>query len=228
MASTIAAITTGTGGVVTTADATGNLNLLSGTTTVLSIASTGATVTGTFGLNGSTSGTATIVASAVAGTPTLTLPTVTGTLTTSGVPSGTILEFGGTSAPTGYLGCDGASVLRATYPDLFTAIGTTWGSADGTHFNVPDFRRRVPVGSGGTGTATLANSVGSTGGVEGFTLTGSQLPQYTTAISGGTGFADTGTLIGNTSPYSLFYASGGPSAIPIIQPSAVVLKIIKT
>ena len=46
MASTIAAITTGTGGVVTTADATGNLNLLSGTTTVLSIASTGATVTG--------------------------------------------------------------------------------------------------------------------------------------------------------------------------------------
>ena len=80
MASTIAAITTGTGGVVTTADATGNLNLLSGTTTVLSVASTGATVSGTLGINGSTSGTATIVTPAAAGTPTLTLPTTTGTL----------------------------------------------------------------------------------------------------------------------------------------------------
>ena len=204
---------------------------------------------------GDTSGSITLQAPAVSGSSVITLPAATGTFITTtggvtpgttgnlltsngttwtsvaapaGVPSGTILEFGGTSAPTGYLGCDGASVLRATYPDLFTAIGTTWGSADGTHFNVPDFRRRVPVGSGGTGTATLANSVGSTGGVEGFTLTGSQLPQYTAAIGGGTGFADTGTLIGNNSPYTLFYASGGPSAIPIIQPSAVVLKIIKT
>jgi microcystin-dependent protein len=147
----------------------------------------------------------------------------------AGVPAGTILEYGGTSAPTGYLGCDGAAVSRSTYATLFTAISTTWGVGDGsTTFNVPDFRRRVPVGSGGTGTATLANSVGSTGGVEGFTLTGSQLPQYTASIGGGTGFADTGTLIGSTSPYSLFYASGAPSAIPIIQPSAVVLKIIKT
>ena len=54
MASTIAAITTGTGGVVTTADATGNLNLLSGTTTVVSIASTGATVTGALSATGIT------------------------------------------------------------------------------------------------------------------------------------------------------------------------------
>jgi len=160
---------------------------------------------------------------------TLTLPTVTGTLTTSGVPSGTILDYGGTSAPTGYLGCDGAAVSRTTYATLFTAISTTWGVGDGTTtFNVPDFRRRVPVGSGGTGTATLANSVGSTGGVEGFTLTGSQLPQYTAAIGGGTGFADTGTLIGSSSPYTLFYANSPASAIPIIQSSAVVLKIIKT
>ena len=151
------------------------------------------------------------------------------TPSSAGIPAGTILEFGGTSAPSGYLGCDGAAVSRSTYATLFTAISTTWGVGDGsTTFNVPDFRRRVPVGSGGTGTATLANSVGSTGGVEGFTLTGSQLPQYTASIGGGTGFADTGTLIGSTVPYSLFYASGAPSAIPIIQPSAVVLKIIKT
>ena len=47
---------------------------------------------------------------------------------------------------------------------MFTAIGTTYGSADGTHFNVPDARGRVPVGyaaSGGhTDVATLGNNDG--------------------------------------------------------------------
>lgn len=63
-------------------------------------------------------------------------------------PSGSLVAYGGASAPTGYLLCDGASVLRATYPTLFTAIGTTYGSVDGTHFNVPDLKGRVPVGKG--------------------------------------------------------------------------------
>ena len=44
--------------------------------------------------------------------------------------------------------CDGASLLRADYVDLFGIIGTTYGSADGTHFNLPDLRGRVPVGKG--------------------------------------------------------------------------------
>ena len=46
MASTIAAITTGTGGVVTTADSSGDLSLLSGATTVVAVTSTGVAVTG--------------------------------------------------------------------------------------------------------------------------------------------------------------------------------------
>ena len=54
MASTIAAITTGVGGVVTTADATGNLSLLSGTTTVVAVTSAGASVTGTLAVSGVT------------------------------------------------------------------------------------------------------------------------------------------------------------------------------
>ncbi len=52
MASTIAAITTGVGGVVTTADASGNLSLLSGTTTVVDVTSAGASVTGTLSATG--------------------------------------------------------------------------------------------------------------------------------------------------------------------------------
>ncbi len=56
------------------------------------------------------------------------------------VPVGTIVAFGGTVAPAGWVFCDGSSVLRSTYSNLFTVIGTAFGAADGTHFNVPDLR----------------------------------------------------------------------------------------
>lgn len=50
--------------------------------------------------------------------------------------------------PTGWLECDGASLLRTDYPALFTALGTQWGAVDSTHFNIPDYRSRVPMGQG--------------------------------------------------------------------------------
>ena len=53
---------------------------------------------------------------------------------------GIILPFAGNGAiPNGYLLCDGSAVSRTMFPDLFTAIGTTYGSGDGsTTFNLPD------------------------------------------------------------------------------------------
>ena len=73
---------------------------------------------------------------------------------------GTIQMYGGSAAPTGYVLCDGASLLRAgTYAALFDVLGTTYGSADGTHFNVPDLRGRVPVGVG-TGTGGGSSGTG--------------------------------------------------------------------
>lgn len=57
-----------------------------------------------------------------------------------GVPAGSILPFGGTTAPGGFLMCDGTSYSNASYPNLFSAIGTAYGAADGSHFNVPDLR----------------------------------------------------------------------------------------
>lgn len=54
MASTIAAVTTSGGGVVTTADASGNLNLLAGTTTVVALTTAGAAVSGTLSATGIT------------------------------------------------------------------------------------------------------------------------------------------------------------------------------
>ena len=52
MASTIAAITTTGGGIVQTADASGNLSLLSGTTTIVAVTADGATVTGALAVSG--------------------------------------------------------------------------------------------------------------------------------------------------------------------------------
>lgn len=71
-------------------------------------------------------------------------------------PSGMVSPYAGSAAPDGWLLCNGASLLRATYPDLFTAIGTTFGAADGTHFNVPDMRGRSPLG---VGTGTYAEAI---------------------------------------------------------------------
>ena len=57
------------------------------------------------------------------------------------VPSGTVHLFATTTAPTGYLECDGSNVSRTTYADLFAVIGTTWGAGDGSStFALPDLR----------------------------------------------------------------------------------------
>tara|TARA_R110000796_G_scaffold109198_1_gene220541 strand:- start:1866 stop:2684 length:819 start_codon:yes stop_codon:yes gene_type:complete len=56
-------------------------------------------------------------------------------------PSGTVIQFAGSSAPAGYLKANGNAVSRTTYAALFAAIGTTYGTGDGsTTFNLPDLR----------------------------------------------------------------------------------------
>jgi len=73
-------------------------------------------------------------------------------------PAGTIITFGGASAPTGYLACDGSAVSRTTYADLFAALSTTWGTGDGsTTFNVPDLRGAFLRGTGSHGTQNMAD-----------------------------------------------------------------------
>jgi len=61
--------------------------------------------------------------------------------------TGQIVMTGRSSAPTGWLECNGAAVSRTTYASLFTAISTTWGVGDGsTTFNLPDMRGEFPRG----------------------------------------------------------------------------------
>ncbi|UXY16724.1 phage tail protein [Chitiniphilus purpureus] len=58
-----------------------------------------------------------------------------------GVPPGAIVPFPMTSAPAGWLKCNGAAVSRTAYAALFAVIGTLYGSGDGsTTFNLPDLR----------------------------------------------------------------------------------------
>jgi phage-related tail fiber protein len=57
------------------------------------------------------------------------------------VPAGAVFYLATSTAPTGYLKANGAAVSRTTYADLFAAVGTTYGSGDGsTTFNLPDLR----------------------------------------------------------------------------------------
>lgn len=58
-----------------------------------------------------------------------------------GVPAGSVSCFAHSTVPSGWLECNGAAVSRSTYATLFAAIGTTWGTGNGsTTFNVPDCR----------------------------------------------------------------------------------------
>lgn len=71
-------------------------------------------------------------------------------------PIGTILAFGGATAPSGWLLCQGQAVSRTTYSELFAIIGTAFGAGDGsTTFNLPDLREAVPKGAGLQGLNTV-------------------------------------------------------------------------
>lgn len=109
-------------------------------------------------------------------------------------PPGAITIFAGSTAPSGYLLCDGTAISRTTYSALFAITSTTYGVGNGsTTFNLPDLRTRVPVGKNASGTfATL----GATGGAETHILNEAQMPSH----------------IHSVNPPSANFTSGGVSA----------------
>lgn len=117
-------------------------------------------------------------------------------------PVGSITMFGGSSAPSGWLICDGSSLLRASYAALFTVIGVVYGSADGTHFTLPDLRGRVGLGVGdSTATGHTAHTLGQVGGEETHTMTTGELVAHTHTTKGKNttaGAATTLFVTGNT------------------------------
>lgn len=64
-------------------------------------------------------------------------------------PAGTVCWSARSTAPTGYLICDGSAVSRSLYAKLFSAIGTAFGNGDGsTTFTLPDLRAAFIRGAG--------------------------------------------------------------------------------
>tara|TARA_R100000808_G_scaffold12077_1_gene30453 strand:+ start:1252 stop:2460 length:1209 start_codon:yes stop_codon:yes gene_type:complete len=87
------------------------------------------------------------------------------------MPTGAIVPFGGSSAPTGFLLCSGQAVSRSTYSALFGVISTTYGAGDeSSTFNLPDLRGRVVAGQDDMGGSSADRLTGLTGGVDGDTL----------------------------------------------------------
>ena len=63
------------------------------------------------------------------------------------VPIGTMLPYAGGEVPEGFLLCNGASLSRTEYPELFAAIGDRWGSDSSSTFKLPDSHHRVFEGT---------------------------------------------------------------------------------
>ena len=120
-----------------------------------------------------------------------------------------ILSYVPAPVPTGWLECRGQSLSRTTYAALFNVIGATWGSANASSFNLPNFARRVLVGRGGTGTTTLGNAVGNTGGAETVTLAVSHMPAHTHTVSISSTDAHTHSFLGTGSSGSARTNSAG-------------------
>lgn len=92
-------------------------------------------------------------------------------------PSGNVQLTARATAPSGWVLCDGASYLRTgAYANLFAAIGTTYGAVDGTHFNVPNLKGRVPVGVDAS--QTEFDALGETGGAKAVQLQASEMPVH--------------------------------------------------
>lgn len=170
---------------------------------------------------------------------------------------GMIFDYAGSTAPTGFLFCDGAAVSRTTFARLFAVIGTTFGAGDGTTtFNLPDLRGRVVAGRdnmGGTAANRLTNSgtgnpgvngstLGAVGGADRHALTETQMPLHAhdTNQSGNFGninFGTSGSALtrnqvtptgGGAEAGQLTSQAGSGQAHPNVQPTIVLNKVIKT
>lgn len=156
------------------------------------------------------------------------------------LPIGTIVSYGSLTPPTNWLVCDGSAVSRTAYAALFAAIGTSYGSGDGsTTFNLPDLRGRVPVGKS---TDTEFDTLGETGGEKTHTLTVNEMPEHThtAGLTGVNEVAPHDTHPGLYPPRIMadYYPNwnvtgltinnaGGGQAHNILQPYQVVCFIIK-
>jgi microcystin-dependent protein len=120
-----------------------------------------------------------------------------------GTTTGSIIPWPKTTAPTGFLLCDGAAVSRTTYADLFAITSTTYGVGDGSStFNVPNLKGKMPQGYDVSNYALAA-----TDGAANVTVTGA--PASTQLA--------TNELAAHQHTVNLGVISGGPVQYPQIS-----------
>ena len=105
---------------------------------------------------------------------------VNGAITGDTLPIGGITLFAGTTAPTGWLICDGSYVSKTTYAELYSAIGDDFldgGTAPTGTFRLPNYEGRVPVGIDPDDTDF--NTIGKTGGSKTHTQTTDEVAPHT-------------------------------------------------
>ncbi len=157
------------------------------------------------------------------------------------MPTASIMPYAGSSAPTGYLLCDGAAISRSTYSTLFGLLATTYGSGDGSStFNIPDLRGRVIAGQddmGGSSANRLTNQtggvngdvLGDTGGAETHTLSISEMPAHThTVPASGSRLRGDSTSEVASNIQGISGSTGGGGAHNNVQPTIILNYIIKT
>lgn len=122
-------------------------------------------------------------------------------------PAGTIVAYAGSSAPNGWLLCDGLEVSKTAYPALEAVCKTNYGSntngsgGSGTsHFRIPDLRARMPIGTG-AGLGSRCSGTGTTVADVAFTN-----PSFATNTTGWT--AVTSTITRDTTTFDTSPASG--------------------
>lgn len=155
------------------------------------------------------------------------------------IPTGAVMPFAGSTAPSGYLLCDGQAVSRAAYSNLFAVISTTYGVGDGaTTFNVPDLRGRVAAGLDNMGgnsadrvTDTEADSLGGSVGAETHTLIEDEMPVHNHNMGGEVLTGQAGIRSwnsGSSGNRSSTLTTGGGAAHNNMQPTLFLNYIIKT
>ena len=130
-------------------------------------------------------------------------------LQSSITPIGVIRLFAGSTAPNGWLICNGDAVSRSAYSDLFKIIGTTYGVGNSNStFTLPDMRGRCPIGVG-TGASLTARTLGSNVGAETATLSEANMASHTHTASVGTEsvtHTHTGTSGGQSADHTHYFS----------------------